>query len=179
MLNDMNQTRFVPYNDSHLNDFVQMNTEYITWICDSLLEHYNLDALPYLEGGIPKWVEDRVDHYTKLGSPEGNLYIIETSEGIAGMGAIQKLSPFVGEVKGMYNRPEFRGNGYGKQMFNLLLEEGKKFGCTSFKLDTPKWAYAAQHIYKSAGFNEREIYPESEIPPILHPYWMWMEKLIE
>ena len=172
----MVEASFVPYNDSHKNDFMQMNTEYMTWICDNLLEHYNLDALPYLEGGIPKWVEGRVNHYTHLKPPEGILYIIETSKGVAGMGAIQKLSPDVGEVKGMYNRPEFRGNGYGKKMFNLLLEDGKRFGCTSYKLDTPNWAYAAHHIYRSAGFTECDIYPESEIPPFIQPYWIWMEK---
>ena len=175
----MNQARFVPYNDSHRTEFAQMNTEYITWMCDSLLNHYNFDLMHYLNlnGGIPKWVEDRINNISPLSPPEGNLYIIETTEGIAGMGAIHKLGSDVGEIKGMFNRPEFRGNGYGKRMVNLLLEDGKRLGCTSFKLDTPKWALAAQHIYKSLGFIEREIYTESEIPPFIQLYWIWMEKL--
>ena len=80
------------------------------------------------------------------------------------------------EIKGMFNKPEFRGNGFGKRMLNLLLEDGKRFGSNSFKLDSPNWSYAAHHIYKSAGFVERDRYSESEIPPIIQPYWIWMEK---
>lgn len=154
-----------------------MNTDYMKWLCDNLLELYNLDILPHLEGGVAKWVEGRYNNYTNLKPPEGNLYIIETSEGVAGMGAIHKISSDVGEIKGMYNRPEFRGNGFGKQMVKLLLDDGKRFGYTSFKLDSPDWSYAAHHLYKSVGFIEREKYPESEIPPIIQPYWIWMEKL--
>ena len=174
----MNQARFVPYNDTHRSELAQMNKEYIIWQCDSLLKHYKFDLMNYvnLAGGIPKWVENRVNHITSLTPPAGILYIIETNKGVAGMGAIQKLGSDVGEVKGMFNRPEFRGNGYGRQMVSLLLEDGKRFGCSSFKLDTPKWALAAQHIYKSFGFKEREIYPESEIPSFIQPFWIWMEK---
>ena len=102
--------------------------------------------------------------------------MIETNEGVAGMGAIQKIGSDVGEIKGMYNRPEFRGNGFGKKMMNVLLEKGRKIECTSYKLDSPNWSYAAHHIYRSVGFVERERYSESEIPPIIQPYWIWMEK---
>jgi ribosomal protein S18 acetylase RimI-like enzyme len=49
-------------------------------------------------------------------------------------------------------------------------------GCTSFLLDTAKFAHAAQHLYKSAGFEEIDPYPESEIDSVMRPYWMYMEK---
>jgi ribosomal protein S18 acetylase RimI-like enzyme len=79
-------------------------------------------------------------------------------------------------VEGIQLVPKYRGRRYGRIMLNRLLEEGRKFGCSSFRLDTPKWAHAARHLYMSTGFTEREAYPGSEIPPMFQPYWIWMEK---
>jgi ribosomal protein S18 acetylase RimI-like enzyme len=76
----------------------------------------------------------------------------------------------------MYIPSLYRGNGYGKQLFNKLLRAGREFGCSSFLLDTAKFMTAAQHIYKSVGFIERKEYPESEVPTIFRPYWLFMEK---
>ncbi len=76
----------------------------------------------------------------------------------------------------MHIRPLYRGRGYGKQMLNRLLEAGREFGCSSIRLDTAKFMTVAQHIYKSAGFIERDVYPESEVHAIFRPYWLFMEK---
>ncbi|MFH0850012.1 MAG: GNAT family N-acetyltransferase [Candidatus Bathyarchaeota archaeon] len=92
------------------------------------------------------------------------------------MRALTRLGDEMGEIKRMYNRPLYRIRGLGKQMLHRQLETGREYGITSFMLDTPKWAYAAQHIYKSVGFKEIEEYPESQIPPDFKQYWMFMEK---
>jgi predicted GNAT family acetyltransferase len=79
----------------------------------------------------------------------------------------------------MYNRPEFRGKGYAKQLFHRLLEEGRKNCVTCFQLRTPIFSEAAHHIYRSAGFREVEEYPESlmpNLPTLLQPYSIYMEK---
>ena len=92
------------------------------------------------------------------------------------MGALRKLDGRIGEIKRMYIRPTYRGRGYGKQMLNKLLKVGREFGCSSFVLETSKFMAVAQHIYRSAGFVEREEYPESETPTILRQYQLYMEK---
>ena len=51
-----------------------------------------------------------------------------------------------------------------------------EYGCSSFLLETSKFMTVAQLIYKSAGFIEREEYPESETPTIFRPYQLFMEK---
>ena len=61
-------------------------------------------------------------------------------------------------------------------MLNRLMEAGEEFGYTSLRLDTPRFSRTAQHIYRSAGFDEIEEYPESEIPPMIRQYWLFMEK---
>ena len=168
---------FVPFDpDVHMEEFIQMNIEYLTWIFTQLDENYQLDTASMLGQTVPEWVNDNLEPYTSLKPPEGILYMLEVDGEVAEMGALKRLSDDTGEVKRMYNRPRYRGRGYGRRMLNRLLEDGRKLGCSAFRLDTPKWAHAAQHIYRSAGFTEREAYPESEIPPLLQPYWIWMEK---
>lgn len=79
----------------------------------------------------------------------------------------------------MYNRPEYRGKGYAKQLFNRLIEEGRNIGITGFQLRTPVFSHAAHHIYLSDGFREVEEYPESLMPILpstLQPYSIYMEK---
>ena len=168
---------FVPFDSSvHMEAFIQMNVEYLTWVYNKLDENYNVDVVSILGQTVQEFVNDHLEPYISLRPPEGILYILEVDGEVAGMGAIQKLDNETGEFKRMYNRPRHRGKGYGRMMFNRLREVGRELGCSSFRLDTPMWAQAAQHIYRSAGFTEIEAYPESEIPPKLRPYWIWMEK---
>jgi len=53
---------------------------------------------------------------------------------------------------------------------------GREFGFSSFLLETSKFMTIAHHLYKSAGFIEREEYPESETPKTLRSYQIYMEK---
>ena len=167
---------FVPFNkDIHMEEFIQMNVEYLTWVSDQLDENYQLDAASVLGQTIPEWVDDNLEPYISLKPPEGILYILEVDGDIAGMGVLKKLSDGIGEVKRMYNRPQFRRMGYARQMLNKLLEAGREYGFSTSRLDIPKFS-VAHHLYKSSGFTEREAYPESEVPPMFQPYWIWMEK---
>jgi hypothetical protein len=64
-------------------------------------------------------------------------------------------------------------------MLKRLMEAGRALGISIFQLITPTFSYAARHIYKSAGFVEREEYLESlmpSIPPIFAPARIYMEK---
>jgi len=160
----------------HMKEFHDMNIEYMTWIFNELDNNYQIDSLAIMGMSIPEVVDNTIGTFLGIKPPEGILLIAEVEGKIAGMGALTRLSDEMGEIKRMYNRPQYRGRGLGKQMLHRLLEAGREYGCTSFMLDTPKWAYAAQHIYKSAGFKEIEEYPESQIPPDFRQYWMFMEK---
>ena len=59
---------------------------------------------------------------------------------------------------------------------NNLLEKGSEYGCTWYALNTPKFAFAAQHIYKSVGFEFVDFIPEVDIGEPLRPYYLFMEK---
>lgn len=173
----MVEVEFVPFDKNvHMKEFHDMNIEYMTWIFNELDNNYQIDSLAMMGMSIPEVVDSTIRPFLGLKPPEGILLLAEVEGKIAGMGALTRLGDEMGEIKRMYNRPQYRGRGLGKQMLHRLLEMGKEYGYTSFMLDTPKWAYAAQHIYKSAGFKEIEEYPESQIPPDFRQYWMFMEK---
>ena len=95
------------------------------------------------------------------------------------MGAFRKLKNDIGEVKRMYIRPNFRGNGFGKALLSKLIDLGKQFGCLKILLDTGEFMTAAQHVYRSAGFREIAKYPTTEVPTEMQPYWIYMEKKLK
>lgn len=168
---------FVPFDGSvHREEYRQLNVELITWIADQFTTKYQLDAVSLTGQPILEYVDDHLEDLTRLQPPDGIIYLLVVEGDIAGMGAIRKLSEEIGEIKRMYIRPLYRGRGYGTQMLNNLLEKGREFGCSLVVLETSKFMTVAQHIYRSAGFSEREEYPESETPPILRPYQLFMEK---
>jgi hypothetical protein len=59
------------------------------------------------------------------------------------------------------------------------MEAGRDLGISIFQLITPTFSHTAHHIYMSAGFSEREEYPESlmpSIPSFFAPARIYMEK---
>jgi len=168
---------FVPLElNVHREEYRQLNVELITWIADQFRENYQIDAVSIIGQTIPEYVDDHLEDLTGLKPPDGIIHLLVAGGEIAGMGAIRKLSDEIGEIKRMYIRPPYRGRGYGREMLAKLLEVGREFGCSSFLLETSKFMTAAQHIYRSAGFIEREEYPEIETPTIFRPYQLFMEK---
>ena len=168
---------FVPFDPHvHMNDFIQMNIEYAIWLWDQLRENYQVDPSSVTGQTPQEYVEDHLESFVSLKPPEGILYILEVDGDVAGMGGIRVLRETVGEVKRMYNRPQYRGRGLGKKMVNKLLETGRELGCKTFLLDSARFMSAAHHIYRSAGFTDRGEYPESEPPQVLRKYWVFMEK---
>jgi ribosomal protein S18 acetylase RimI-like enzyme len=167
---------FVPFNpDVHLEEFKQMNIETFEWHCDQLMEHYQVDALAIIGMNAEQWLESNLDQYISLKPPEGVVIILEVNGKSAGMLALTRLNDDVGELHRMWTRPEFRGQGYGRPLLNKVLDYGKEIGYSTFKLSTPKFAYAAQHLYRTSGFKEIEEYSESEVHPMLRQYWIYME----
>ncbi len=168
---------FVPFDmDAHRDEFIQMNIEYLTRNLDALAENYQIDSRAMVGRTEKEMAQGILEAYKDLKPPMGILYIIIIEGKVGGMGAIKKLSDNVGELKSMYIRPLYRGRGYGKKTVSKLLEIGKDLGVNIFRLDTSKFMVTAQHIYRLAGFVERDKYPGSDVGHQWEPYWMWMEK---
>jgi GNAT superfamily N-acetyltransferase len=172
----MQEVKIVPFDqDHHMDDYIQIYIDYITWFSQQFIKHNNRDI--YAETGttITDFVYNNLEPYISMKLPEGTLQILEVDGEVSGMGVIQKLNADTGEIKRMYNRPEYRGRGYGRLMLNKLLDIGRSIGCSRFLLDSPNFAVAAHNLYRSMGFKEVEYYSESQIPPDWRQYWKFME----
>ncbi len=168
---------FIPINlDLHKSHLIKLTEEYFTWISDEVQKRYNIDTSSIAGESLLEYAEKTLEDLTSYIPPEGIYYVLQIKQRIGGMGALRTLKKDVGEIKRMYIKPEYRKKGYGKAMLNQLLKKGKEFGFSTVRLDTGKFMVAAQYVYRSAGFREREIYPETEAPPQFQPFWLYMEK---
>ena len=90
--------------------------------------------------------------------PLGRLLLGIEGEQIAGCIALRRFSDGACEIKRLYVRPEFRGQGLGKKLVTTLLETAREIGYQRMFLDTlPGKMDEAIALYRSLGF--REIAP--------------------
>ena len=95
------------------------------------------------------------------------------------MEAFKKLEDEVGEIKRLYIRPEYRGRGFGTEMFKRLIDKGKEFEYSTLRLNSMDFMTTARHVYRSAGFEEIDEYPGSEILEWYRPHCVFTEKKIK
>jgi GNAT superfamily N-acetyltransferase len=141
--------------------FFQMTHEYLKWINDSV---YSRTGKLVFED-LNSYVEQAFPQFTSLKPPKGTVVILEIDGKPAGMGALKKLEESVGEIKRMYVRPEFRGNGYGRKILWYLEEQAREFGFSVVRLDTGALNTAALKLYESEGYGLRDWYEGSEASP--------------
>jgi len=162
----------------HESHLIKLNEEYLSWIAYELQQRYNVNLESLLGVSVQEYAKKFLEEISSFLPPEGIYYVIQVKGSTIGMGALRKLKKGIGEIKRMYIQPEYRGNGYGKKVLELLLKKGKELEFSSIRLDTGKFMTAAHQVYRLAGFQEREKYPETEVPSPIQHFWLYMEKFI-
>lgn len=66
------------------------------------------------------------------------------------------------ELKRMFILPEYQGKGYGRLLLEYAIDYARKQQYNKICLDTRKQFSAAQHLYRSSGFQETEKYNDNE-----------------
>ena len=159
----------------HKDDIIRLNEAHMNWIFNQIKSIFGIDPESRI-GSVSEYAEKTVDEYIQTSPPNGISYLINIDDNIIGMGTLRILRKGLGEIKRMYIQPDYRGKGLGKALLNKLIDAAKEFELEKIYLETGPFMEAAQHIYKKAGFSDREEYPETEVPPGIRHLWLFMEK---
>lgn len=109
--------------------------------------------------------------------PGGCLLLAEAGGQAAACGALRPLAPGVCELKRMYVRPPYRGQGLGRAIGEELLRQAGGRGYRWARLDTEVSLDVAQRLYTSLGF--RVIPPYYEVPPAILRRSVFMEAAVD
>lgn len=105
----------------------------------------------------------------QYGFPSGVLYLIANNLGeYIGCGGIRKFKEGIAEMKRMYIKKEFRGQGLGEKLLKKLIKSAIDLKYDKIWLDTLESLHAATHLYKKHGFKEQKPYRFNPNPDVLY-----------
>jgi GNAT superfamily N-acetyltransferase len=105
--------------------------------------------------------------------PRGRLLLASDGVEAAGCVALRPIEEGACELKRMYVRPKYRGQGLGKALGQATIAEARQIGYRLIRLDTADFLSTARWIYSSLGF--REANPYYEAPPEVRHVVIFME----
>jgi GNAT superfamily N-acetyltransferase len=77
-------------------------------------------------------------------------------------------NPAIGEVKRLYVQPAHRGEGWGRQLAETLINAARAIGYGELKLDTLEWMAGARTLYERLGFRECAAYYDNPLPGVVY-----------
>ncbi|MGB0010076.1 MAG: GNAT family N-acetyltransferase [Candidatus Sulfotelmatobacter sp.] len=108
-----------------------------------------------------KELEALPGHYAP---PDGRLLLAEYEGQLAGCVAMRELEPGTCEMKRLYLRTRFRGNGLGRALADRIIAEARQVGYRRMRLDTVEPVMKdAVGMYRKLGFREISPYRSNPI----------------
>jgi ribosomal protein S18 acetylase RimI-like enzyme len=101
--------------------------------------------------------------------PRGRLLLAWEGEQVAGVVALRSLDDGVCEMKRLFVRPAYRGQGLGRLLALQAVNEASALGYAVMRLDTLDTLDRAMHLYTALGFERCAPYYENPLPGVV--YW--------
>ena len=113
---------------------------------------------------IQHYDDELRDLRAKYGEPAGRLYVALAEDGApAGCIALHRLDDERCELKRLYVRPAYRGQGLGSRLVARILDDARQIGYRAMLLDTLPVLDSAVRMYRGLGFYEIPCYNVSPI----------------
>jgi ribosomal protein S18 acetylase RimI-like enzyme len=95
--------------------------------------------------------------------PNGCILVAYRDSVLVGCVALRPLTSEICEMKRMYVRPTFRGQGIGRILAQDVIKEARRRGYRKLRLDSLPTMREAQALYRSLGFTEISPYRPNPI----------------
>ncbi|MBI5821498.1 MAG: GNAT family N-acetyltransferase [Verrucomicrobia bacterium] len=96
--------------------------------------------------------------------PRGRLLLAWADGNPAGCVALRPLGNSICEMKRLFVKSAFRGQGVGRMLAKKTIAEARVIGYASMKLDTLAAMSAARSLYESLGFSRIPAYYATPLP---------------
>lgn len=122
-----------------------------------------------------KLEEELRDLLRKYSGTEGRLLAAVADDGcVSGCVAYHRLSKECCEMKRLYVKPSYQGQGIGQKLVETILLLAKDDGYSCMVLDTIEPLQSAIRLYKRLGFQETEPYYDNPMEDVIY-----MKKLLK
>ena len=91
------------------------------------------------------------------GPPNGRLMLVVVEGQPAGCVALREKNQNTGEIKRLYVRPAFRGQGLGRSLAERVIADARQIGYTRLCLDTLPSMTEARALYLALGFQPVQV----------------------
>jgi GNAT superfamily N-acetyltransferase len=100
----------------------------------------------------------------ELSPPGGTFLLGHDDDGtVLCGGGVKDLGGGVAEIKRMFVVPEARGRGLARELLVALEDAARDLGYERVRLDTGPKQPAAEHLYRSAGYEEIENFNDNVV----------------